>query len=275
MWNDPWLSGPWICGSCEDTKNEGGGQKRKQSCAKNGRTSMKVKKGRMVYEGKAKKIYKTENPDLFIQHFKDDATAFNAKKRGTIVNKGVMNNKISERLFTLLESEGVPTHFVERLNDRDMLVKKLEIVPIEVVIRNVIAGSMSKRLGIEEGTKAKKPILEFYYKKDELDDPLVNDDTAVALGWATAAEVKKIREMATKVNSVLKKFFDKRGIILVDFKVEFGRHKGKILLGDEICPDTCRLWDKKTMEKMDKDRFRRDLGKIEEAYQEVCKRVWE
>jgi len=236
---------------------------------------MKVKKGRMIYEGKAKKIYKTDNPDLFIQHFKDDATAFNAKKRGTIVDKGVMNNKISERLFNLLESEGVRTHFVERLNDRDMLVKSLEIVPVEVVVRNVIAGSMSKRLGIEEGTKAKKPIIEYYYKSDSLDDPLINTDTALALGWATAAEMKKIKETAAKVNQVLKKFFDKRGIILVDFKIEFGRHKGKILLGDEICPDTCRLWDKKTMEKMDKDRFRRDLGKIEEAYQEVCKRVCE
>ncbi len=236
---------------------------------------MKVKKGRMIYEGKAKRIYKTDNPDLFIQHFKDDATAFNAKKRGTIVNKGIMNNKISEHLFNLLESEGVRTHFVERLNDRDMLVKKLDIVPVEVVIRNLIAGSMSKRLGIEEGTKAKKPILEFYYKADALDDPLINDDTAIALGWATASELTKIRTMATKVNQVLTKFFNKRGLILVDFKLEFGRHKGRILLGDEICPDTCRLWDKKTMEKMDKDRFRRDLGNVEEAYQEVCKRVCE
>ncbi len=236
---------------------------------------MKVKKGRMIYEGKAKKIFKTDNPDIFIQHFKDDATAFNAKKRGTIVNKGVMNNMISERLFKLLESEGVRTHFVGRPNDRDMLVKRLEIIPVEVVVRNVIAGSMSKRLGIEEGTKAKKPIIEFYYKSDALDDPLINDDTAVALGWATASELTKIRAMAAKVNQVLKKFFDKRGLILVDFKLEFGRHKGKILLGDEICPDTCRLWDKKTMEKMDKDRFRRDLGNVEEAYQEVCKRVCE
>ena len=236
---------------------------------------MKLKKGKMIYEGKAKKIYRTEDPDLYIQHFKDDATAFNAKKRGTIVNKGVMNNRISERLFTMLETKGVPTHFVERTSDRDMVVRKLDIVPIEVVIRNIIAGSMSKRLGITEGTKAKKPILEFYYKNDALDDPLVNDDTAIALGWATAAEVAQIKSMARKVNSELKKFFDKRGIILVDFKLEFGRNKGRILLGDEICPDTCRLWDKKTMEKMDKDRFRRDLGKIEEAYQEVCKRVCE
>src|SRR5512143_441036 len=234
---------------------------------------MKLKKAKMIYEGKAKKIYRTDNPDLFIQHFKDDATAFNRKKRGTIVDKGVMNNKISERLFRLLESEGVPTHFVQRQSDRDMVVKALEIVPVEVVVRNVIAGSMSKRLGIPEGTKARKPILEFYYKSDALDDPLINDDTAVALGWATAGELATIKRMARKVNSVLKAFFSKRGILLVDFKIEFGRHKGKILLGDEICPDTCRLWDKKTMEKMDKDRFRRDLGKIEEAYQEVLKRV--
>ncbi len=236
---------------------------------------MKVRKLRMIYEGKAKKVYRTDDPDLYIQHFKDDATAFNAKKRGTIVGKGVMNNRISERLFRLLESEGVPTHFVERLNDRDMLIKRLEIVPVEVVIRNVIAGSMSKRLGIPEGTKAGRPILEFYYKKDELDDPLINDDTAIALGWATAEEVKTIRKMARKVNSVLRKFFDGRGIILVDFKLEFGRHRGEILLGDEICPDTARLWDKKTSEKMDKDRFRMDLGRIEEAYQEVLRRVCE
>ena len=234
---------------------------------------MQTKKGRMIYEGKAKKIYKTADSGLYIQYFKDDATAFNAKKRGTIVNKGIMNNRISERLFTLLESKGVPTHFVKRLNDRDMLVKKLEIIPVEVVIRNIVAGSMSKRLGVEEGTKVNKPILEFYYKNDELDDPLVNDDTVIALGWATPAELKTIRNMALKVNRTLRSYFDKRGIILVDFKLEFGRHNGQILLGDEICPDTCRLWDKKTMEKMDKDRFRRDLGKVEEAYQEVCRRV--
>jgi len=237
------------------------------------RKTMKLKKAKMIYEGKAKKIYKTDNPDLLIQHFKDDATAFNAKKRGTIVNKGVMNNRISERLFLLLEKQGVKTHFVERPSDRDMVVKKLDIVPIEVVVRNLIAGSMSKRLGIPEGTKAKKPIIEFYYKADALDDPLINDDTAVALGWATPADIKTIKAMTTKVNSVLKAFFLKRGLILVDFKLEFGKHKGKILLGDEICPDTCRLWDAKTMEKMDKDRFRRDLGGVEEAYIEVCKRV--
>ena len=234
---------------------------------------MKVKKGKMIYEGKAKKIYKTADPDLLVQNFKDDATASNAKKRGTIVNKGVMNNKISERLFKLLETEGVKTHFVDRPSERDMVVKRLEIIPVEVVVRNIIAGSMSKRLGVTEGTMAKKPIVEFYYKSDALDDPLINDDTAVALGWATQAELSKIKNMAKKVNSVLKKFFSARGIMLVDFKLEFGRHNGEVLLGDEICPDTCRLWDKKTMEKMDKDRFRRNLGKIEEAYQEVLKRV--
>ncbi len=236
---------------------------------------MKVKKARMIYEGKAKKVYKTDKPDLYIQYFKDDATAFNAKKRGTIVKKGVMNNLISSRIFTMLEQNGVPTHFVDRPTDRDMVIKQLEIIPVEVVVRNIIAGSMSKRLGIPEGTKAKKPIIEFYYKCDALDDPLINDDTAIALGWATPKEIATIKSMARKVNTLLKKFFDKRGILLVDFKLEFGRHKGKVLLGDEICPDTCRLWDKKTLEKMDKDRFRRDLGKVEEAYQEVCRRVCE
>jgi len=233
------------------------------------------KKGKMFYEGKAKKIYSTQDPNIVIQHFKDDATAFNAKKRGTIVKKGVMNNLISERLFTMLEKAGVPTHFVSRPNDRDMVAKRLEIIPVEVVVRNVIAGSMSKRLGIPEGTKAKRTIIEYYYKSDALDDPLVNEDTAIALGWLTAKESATIKKMTRKVNSELRKFFNKRGIMLVDFKLEFGRHKGKILLGDEICPDTCRLWDKKTMEKMDKDRFRRDLGNVEEAYQEVCRRVCE
>jgi len=265
-----WLCprGPVVFGTCTGTARRGGNYDFR-------RTAMKIKKGKQIYEGKAKKIYRTADPDLFIQHFKDDATAFNAKKRGTIVDKGVMNNKISERLFKLLESEGVPTHFVERTSDRDMVVKSLEIVPVEVVVRNVIAGSMSKRLGIEEGTKAKKPIIEFYYKCDALDDPLINDDTAIALGWASAKDIATIKAMTRKINSVLTKFFARRNLLLVDFKLEFGRHKGQIMLGDEICPDTCRLWDKDTMEKMDKDRFRRDLGKVEEAYQEVCRRVCE
>ena len=273
---DPWLSGSGsVCGEgleitcpvCINPRDGAGpAKKRRRKC-------MGLRKGILLYEGKAKKIFKTSDPKLLIQYFKDDATAFNAKKRGTIVNKGVMNNRISERLFRLLEENGVPTHFVSRPNDRDMVVKRLEIIPVEVVVRNVIAGSMSKRLGIEEGTKASKPIIEFYYKNDALDDPLVNDDTAVALGWATPAEIKKIRTMAAKVNGVLSRFFDSRGLLLVDFKLEFGRHNGEVLLGDEICPDTARLWDKKTMEKMDKDRFRRDMGKVEEAYQEVCRRV--
>jgi phosphoribosylaminoimidazole-succinocarboxamide synthase len=229
----------------------------------------------MIYEGKAKKIYKTQDPNIVIQHFKDDATAFNAKKRGTIVKKGVMNNLISERLFNMLMKAGVPTHFVSRPNDRDMVAKRLEIIPVEVVVRNIIAGSISKRLDIPEGTKAKTPIIEYYYKSDSLDDPLVNESTAIALGWLTKKESSTMKRMTRKINSELKKFFDKRGIMLVDFKIEFGRHKGEILLGDEICPDTCRLWDKKTLEKMDKDRFRRDLGNVEEAYQEVCRRVCE
>lgn len=226
-----------------------------------------------IYEGKAKIVSTTTDPNLYVQHFKDDATAFNAQKRGTIVGKGVVNNRMSSTLFQLLEKKGVPTHFVAQTSDRDMLVKKLEIVKVEVVVRNVFAGSLSKRLGVEEGVPLKKPVVEFYYKDDALGDPLINDYHIAVLGLAKPAEMKKIAELALKVNGVLKPYFDKRGVILVDFKLEFGRHKGKILLGDEISPDTCRFWDKKTKEKLDKDRFRRDLGDVEGAYQEMLRRV--
>ncbi len=230
-------------------------------------------KREMFYEGKAKKLYATSNPDLVIAYFKDDATAFNAKKKGTIEDKGVVNNRMSELFFTLLEREGVKTHFVRRINDREMLCKRLEIVPAETVVRNIVAGSMAKRLGREEGETLPFPIVEFYYKSDPLDDPLILPEHAIAFGWATEAELRAIRESALKVNRVLSDFLDQRGVILVDFKLEFGRHKGEILLGDEICPDTCRFWDKATRKKLDKDRFRRDLGDVEGAYQEMLRRV--
>jgi phosphoribosylaminoimidazole-succinocarboxamide synthase len=227
----------------------------------------------MFYEGKAKKLYSTPDPDLVIAYFKDDATAFNAKKRGTIEDKGVINNRLSELFFGVLERAGVKTHFVKRLNERDMLCKRLDIVPVETVVRNIVAGSMAKRLGLEEGRALPHPIVEYYYKSDPLDDPLIYAEHAIMFGWATPPEIEAIHALALKVNEVLSRFLDERGIILVDFKLEFGRHHGEILLGDEICPDTCRFWDKTTREKLDKDRFRRDLGNVEEAYQEMLRRV--
>ena len=227
----------------------------------------------MFYEGKAKKLYTTSDPDLVIQYFKDDATAFNAKKRGTIEDKGVMNNRMSELFFTLLERAGVRTHFVRRLDDREMLCKRLDIVPVETVVRNIVAGSMAKRLGREEGAALKHPVVEYYYKSDPLDDPLIYPEHAIEFGWATASEIERIKSLALEVNEVLKRFLDERGVLLVDFKLEFGRHHGQILLGDEICPDTCRFWDKQTRQKLDKDRFRRDLGGVEEAYHEMLRRV--
>jgi phosphoribosylaminoimidazole-succinocarboxamide synthase len=223
-----------------------------------------------IYEGKAKILYETDNPDLLIQYFKDDATAFNNQKRGTIVNKGIVNNKVSTKLFQLVTEAGVKTHLVERLNDREMLVKRLEILPLEVIVRNRVAGSMAKRYGLEEGIVLNQPIIEFSYKKDELGDPMIAVPHILALGWATEEELNRLMDYTEKVNTVLKEFFDRKGYILVDFKLEFGRHKGEILLGDEICQDTMRLWEKETLKKMDKDRFRRDLGGVEEAYQEMC-----
>jgi len=234
-----------------------------------------MEKKAQLYEGKAKKVYATSDPDMVIQYFKDDATAFNAQKRGTIVEKGIVNNKMSARLFTLLEENGIPTHFVKQLSDRDMLAKKLQILPVEVIVRNIIAGSLAKRLGIEEGKVAPFPIVEFYYKNDALGDPMIIEDHIKALGLATEEQIQTMKNYALKINDILTKFFDERNIIPVDFKLEFGMHKGQLLLGDEIAPDTCRLWDKKTMEKLDKDRFRRDLGKVEEAYQEVLRRIME
>ena len=232
-----------------------------------------MEKKAQLYEGKAKKLFETSDPDLVIQYFKDDATAFNAQKKGTIKDKGIVNNNMSARLFRLLEEESIPTHFVKQLSDREMLVKKLKILPVEVVVRNIIAGSLAKRLGIEEGISAPFPIVEFYYKNDALGDPLVTEDHIRVLGLATAEQVRDIKNYSLRINDVLMKFFDERDILLVDFKLEFGMHNNDLLLGDEIAPDTCRLWDKKSLEKLDKDRFRRDLGKVEEAYQEVLKRV--
>ena len=232
-----------------------------------------MKKGKQIYEGKAKKIYETDKKDLYIQEFKDDATAFDATKRGTIKDKGVVNNKISTKLFELLEKNGIKTHFIKLLSDREMLVKRLEIIPVEVTMRNVVAGGMAKSLGLEEGIKLKEPVLEYHYKNDKLHDPLFNEYHIKALGIATDEEMRIIDDYSFRINEVLKDFFSKRNLELVDFKLEFGRHNGEILLGDEISPDTCRLWDKSTQKKLDKDRFRRDLGDVEEAYQEVLRRV--
>jgi len=229
--------------------------------------------GTMIYEGKAKKIFTTTDPDQVVQYFKDDATAFNAQKRGTILDKGVINNKVSERLFRLLEQHGVPTHFVERRSDREMLTKKVTIVPIEVVVRNVVAGSLAKRLGLKEGEPIQPAIVEWYYKNDALGDPLVADEHVRLLKLAAPEQLAEIKRLALKVNSLLQPFFLERRMILVDFKLEFGWHKDKLILADEISPDTCRFWDATTKESMDKDRFRKDLGKIEEAYQEVLRRV--
>jgi phosphoribosylaminoimidazole-succinocarboxamide synthase len=229
--------------------------------------------GAMIYEGKAKKIFATDKPDQIVQYFKDDATAFNAQKRGTILEKGIINNKVSERLFRLVEQAGVPTHFVQRLSDREMLTKRVTIVPVEVVVRNVVAGSLAKRLGLNEGDPIEPAIVEWYYKNDALGDPLIADDHVRLLKLATPEQMAEIKRLALKVNSLLKPFFHERQMILVDFKLEFGMHSGKVILADEISPDTCRFWDMTTKESMDKDRFRKDLGKIEEAYQEVLKRV--
>ena len=223
-----------------------------------------------LYEGKAKILYKTSDPDLLIQYFKDDASAFDGKKKGTIVDKGVMNNHMSTRIFEYLEDNGVKTHFVKNLNDREMLVKSLKIIPVEVVLRNVAAGSLCKRLGIEEGREFnEQPILEFFYKSDPLGDPMINECHVDIFGWATKEEVEILKSEGLKVNKLMVDFFKERKIRLVDFKVEFGRHNGEVLLGDEISPDGCRLWDWDTNEKMDKDRFRFNLGSVEEKYQQV------
>lgn len=232
-----------------------------------------MEKKELLYEGKAKKVYTTENPDVLIVDYKDDATAFNGVKKGTIVGKGVVNNRMTNHIFKMLEEKGVPTHFIEELSDRETAVKKVEIVPLEVIVRNVAAGSFSKKLGIEEGFRLLSPTLEFSYKNDELGDPMINDYYAVAIGAATREEIDKITELVFKINEILVDYFKSIKVDLIDFKVEFGRYKGQIILADEISPDTCRFWDSETHEKLDKDRFRRDLGHVEEAYEEIYRRI--
>jgi phosphoribosylaminoimidazole-succinocarboxamide synthase len=234
-----------------------------------------IKRGAQLYEGKAKKVYAVIGADdQVLIHYKDDATAFNGEKKGQIEDKGVMNNKIASGLFELLEKSGVPTHFIARLNDRDMLCKKVTIVPLEVIVRNVAAGSMAKRLGLTEGTALKTTVFELSYKDDALGDPLINDYHAAAIGVSTFEEIEKIKTFTFKINEVLSAFFLKKGIRLIDFKLEFGKTaKGELVLADEISPDTCRFWDAKTNEKLDKDRFRRDLGNVKEAYIEILNRI--
>ncbi len=235
-----------------------------------------MQKKEQMYEGKAKKVFATDDPNLVIVDYKDDATAFNGEKKGTIVGKGAINNVMSNHMFQLLEQQGVPTHFVEQLSERETVVKKVSIVPLEVIIRNISAGSFAKRYGVEEGIVFDEPTVEFSYKNDDLGDPLMNAYHAIALKLATREEIEieQIKGMAFKVNEVMKQYFDTLNVLLVDFKLEFGKTAdGKIVLADEISPDTCRLWDKTTKEKLDKDRFRRDLGGVEEAYQEIMKRV--
>ena len=232
-----------------------------------------MQKGEQLYEGKAKKVFLTDDPDALIVSYKDDATAFNGQKKGTITGKGVINNRMSNYLFQIIEREGVPTHYVQEISDRETVVRKVEIVPLEVIIRNVAAGSFSKRLGISEGTELAEPTIEFSYKNDELGDPLINSHFAKALQLATESEIKTIEDYAFKINEILKREYLKAGLRLIDFKIEFGRFHGKIILADEISPDTCRLWDVESGEKMDKDRFRRDLGNVEEAYVQVARRL--
>lgn len=232
-----------------------------------------MKKLGQLYEGKAKKVFATDDPDIVIVDYKDDATAFNGLKKGTIAGKGVINNRMSNMMFKLMERHGIPTHFVEELSDRETAVRKVQIVPLEVIIRNTAAGSFSKRYGVPEGTKLPVTVLEFSYKNDDLGDPLINDYHALAMQLATPEEIETIKNMAFKVNEVMKEFFKTLNIDLIDFKLEFGRFKGQIILADEISPDTCRFWDMTTGEKLDKDRFRRDMGGVEDAYKEVFSRL--
>ena len=235
---------------------------------------MTASRGELKYEGKAKRVYATANPAEYIVEYKDDATAFNGVKKAQIGGKGAINNAITAHLFPQLEAAGVPTHFIELLSPTEQLVRAVTIIPVEVIVRNVAAGSFSKRLGVEEGTPLSRPVVEYCYKSDALGDPLINTDTAVALGWATPEQLKRIRELALNVQAFLVPYFAARGVRLIDFKLEFGTlADGTVVLADEISPDTCRFWDAQTNEKMDKDRFRRDLGGVEDAYAEMLRRV--
>ncbi|GAA0757845.1 phosphoribosylaminoimidazolesuccinocarboxamide synthase [Clostridium sartagoforme] len=232
-----------------------------------------MEKLEMMYEGKAKKIYSTDKAEEVVVYYKDDATAFNGEKKGQIEDKGTLNNAITSMIFEMLKENGIKTHFIEKLNEREQLCKKVEIVPLEVIVRNVAAGSMAKRLGLEEGFELKTTVFELSYKDDSLGDPLINDYHAVGIGATTFEELNKIYEMTDKINELLKEFFIKQNIRLIDFKLEFGRYNGEILLADEISPDTCRFWDATTGEKLDKDRFRRDLGNVKDAYVEILNRI--
>lgn len=229
--------------------------------------------GQLLYEGKAKQIYETENEKELLMKYKDDATAFDGQKKGVIQDKGIVNNRVTNLLFRLLEIEGIETHLIKQIDDRNSLVKNLQIIPVEVVTRNVVAGSLAQRIGKEEGFPLPTPIIELYYKNDDLHDPMINEYHARAMGWATDEQLKAIQGQALKINKVLQKLFDSINIILVDFKLEFGIYEGRVILADEISPDTCRLWDRDSFEKLDKDRFRRNLGQEAEAYQEVAKRI--
>ena len=232
-----------------------------------------MKKMEQIYEGKAKKVFATDDPKIVIVDYKDDATAFNGLKKGTIAGKGVVNNKVSNHFFRLLESRGIPTHYVEQISDRETAVRRVEILPVEVIVRNRAAGSFSKRMGVEEGTNLACPILEYSYKNDELGDPFINSYYIRALNIATDEEMEQVKNYSFQINDILKSYLDGFGIELIDFKLEFGRFDGKVILADEISPDTCRFWDKATGKKLDKDRFRRDLGDVEEAYREIISRL--
>ncbi len=234
-----------------------------------------MEKRDFLYEGKAKKIFKTDDPDLMVVEFKDVATAFDGLKKESLENKGILNNKISSLFFELLNRENIPTHFVKTLSERDMLVKSLDIIPVEIIVRNIVAGSLSKRMGLEEGTPLKRTVLEHNLKNDELHDPMLNRYHIYALELATPEEMDTIEQMALEINDVLRPYLLNKNIVLVDFKLEFGRHKGEIILGDEVTPDTCRFWDAESGEKLDKDRFRREMGKVTEAYEEVLRRMQE